>query len=50
MNQDQDTREIWADVRRRWNEDDLPVLLAKAGDAVVERLAHSVIRRKEAAE
>ena len=37
--------DIWADVRRRWNQDDLPVLLGKVGDAVMEQLERSMAAR-----
>lgn len=38
--------DVWADVRRRWNQDDLPVLLGKVGDAVLEKMADKVTERR----
>ncbi len=31
--------DVWADVRRRWNQDDLPVLLGKVSAEVVQEVA-----------
>lgn len=47
MTKEHSNADLWADVRRRWNEDDLPVLLGKVGDVIVERLSRSVVQREE---
>ena len=37
--------DIWADVRRRWNQDDLPVLLGKVSNSVLEKVADKMQQR-----